>query len=165
MSAADVQSLVVQTAASLGVDPALALAVASAESGFNQNARSSAGAIGVMQLEPGTAAQLGVNPYDLAQNIRGGVQYLGQQLARFGDPALALAAYNWGPARVESAIARYGGDWLSHAPGETRAYVSKILGSALDAAASVVEDSTSTNSATGELPAAVSLGGLALAAL
>src|SRR6266568_46288 len=135
MSAADVQSLVAQTAASFGVDPALALAVASAESGFNQNARSSAGAIGVMQLEPATAAQLGVNPYDLADNIRGGVLYLKQQLSRFGDPALALAAYNWGPARVASALANYGSDWLRHAPSETRAYVSKILGSAFDTAA------------------------------
>ena len=118
-----------------------------------------------MQLEPATAAQLGVHPYDLAQNIRGGVQYLGQQLARFGDPALALAAYNWGPARVASAIAIYGSDWLSHAPSETRAYVSKILDSAFDSAASVVEDSAGTFIDSGETPAAVPLGGLTLAAL
>lgn len=136
----DVQNLVAQTAASLGLDPALALAVASAESGFNQNARSGAGAIGVMQLEPGTAAQLGVNPYDVADNVRGGVLYLQQQLNRFGDPALALAAYNWGPARVASAVVNYGDDWLSHAPAETRAYVGRILATAGDAARSVVGD-------------------------
>jgi hypothetical protein len=115
--------LVRQTALRYGVDPALALAVAKQESGLNQSARSSAGAIGVMQLMPGTAADLGVNPSDLAQNVDGGVRYLRQQLDRFGgDPALALAAYNAGPGAVQ----RYGG-----VPpySETQNYVTRILGS------------------------------------
>lgn len=132
-----VQSLVADTAASYGVDPALALALASQESNYNQDAVSRAGAVGVMQLEPGTAAQLGVNPYDVTQNVRGGVTYLQQQLTRFGDPAQALAAYNWGPANVARAVASYGADWLSHAPSETRAYVARILGAATAAGESI----------------------------
>src|SRR5579864_6562128 len=126
----DVPTLVAQTAAQMGIDPALALGVASAESNFNPNAVSSAGAIGVMQLEPATAAGLGVNPYDVAENIQGGIRYLAQQLAAFGgDAAAALAAYNWGPGAVRQAMTNYGAAWLRAAPSETQAYVAKILGS------------------------------------
>lgn len=126
----DIPSLVAQTAASMGVDPSLALGVAAAESNFNPNAVSSAGAIGVMQLEPGTAAALGVNPYDVVQNIQGGIRYLAAQLAAFGgEVAAALAAYNWGPGAVRQAMANAGAAWLSTAPAETQAYVAKILGS------------------------------------
>lgn len=126
----DIPSLVAQTAASMGVDPSLALGVAAAESNFNPNAISKAGAIGVMQVEPGTAAGLGVNPYDVVQNIQGGIRYLAEQLAAFGgDVAAALAAYNWGPGAVRQAMASAGAGWLSTAPAETQAYVEKILGS------------------------------------
>ena len=134
-----IPQLVAQTASSLGVDPSLAMAVASAESGFSQSAVSSAGAIGVMQLEPATAAALGVNPNDLAQNIEGGVRYLAQMLAKYGDPALALAAYNWGPGAVDRALATYGPDWLSHAPSETQAYVTRILGAVGDSSPAAAE--------------------------
>lgn len=123
-----IPDLVIATATQNGVDPNLALAVAQTESNFNPNAVSPAGAIGVMQLEPPTAAQYGVsNPYDPPQNIRGGVQYLRDLLAQFGDTAQALAAYDWGPARVASAVSSYGADWLAHAPAETQNYVGKIL--------------------------------------
>lgn len=125
---AQVQQIVVDTAKQYGVPVDLALAVAHAESNFNQDAVSWAGAIGVMQLMPGTAEDLGVNPYDLEQNIRGGVRYLRDQLNRFDDVALALAAYNWGPGRVEKALAAYGAQWLAHAPAETQNYVAKIAG-------------------------------------
>ena len=125
---ASVADLVLQTAQQQGVDPRLALEVALQESNLNPAVVSRTGAIGVMQLMPATAAALGVNPYDVTQNIQGGIRYLKQQLIRFGDTAQALAAYNWGPERVTGAIAQWGADWLSHAASETRNYVTAILG-------------------------------------
>jgi soluble lytic murein transglycosylase-like protein len=90
-----------------GLDPALLAGLIKQESGFDANARSSAGAVGLTQLMPGTAAGLGVNnTLDPAQAIEGGAKYLKQQLDRFGgDVARALAAYNAGPGAVE----RFGG--------------------------------------------------------
>lgn len=88
-------------AADQGVNPDLAVAVARKESGFNQAARGRAGEIGVFQLMPGTAAELGVNAYDLADNIRGGVRYLKEMLDfTGGDTERALAAYNGGPGNL-----------------------------------------------------------------
>jgi hypothetical protein len=89
-----------------GVDPALVRAVAWQESRFHSDVISPKGAIGIMQLMPATAAQLGVNPYDPQQNIQGGVAYLRALLTQFnGNERLALAAYNAGPA----AVLQYGG--------------------------------------------------------
>jgi soluble lytic murein transglycosylase-like protein len=111
-----------------GIDPHLAVQVAMHESDLNPHALNrSSGAIGIMQLLPATAAELGVDPHNVAQNIRGGIHYLHQQLAKFGNTAQALAAYNWGPGHVAHAITRWGSEWLSHAPNETRQYVASIL--------------------------------------
>lgn len=123
-----IQDQITAAAQNYGVNPNLALAVANQESGFNESAVSSAGAIGVMQLMPATAAGLGVNPYDTTQNIDGGVRYLAQLLGQFGgDASKALAAYNWGPSNVSAAVASNGSNWLSSAPSETQNYVSSIL--------------------------------------
>ena len=90
-----------------GIDPALLAGLVKQESGFNPNAGSPAGARGLTQLMPATAAGLGVtNVLDPIQNLDGGAKYLRQQLDAFGgDVTRALAAYNAGPGAVQ----RYGG--------------------------------------------------------
>lgn len=89
------------------------------ESGWNPRARGAAGEMGLGQLMPATAAALGVrDPWDPEQNLRGAARYLAQQYRRFGDWALALAAYNAGPAAVAS----------GRIPESTRRYVAGILG-------------------------------------
>lgn len=103
------------------VDPKLVSAIAEVESGGNQDVTSSAGAIGVMQLMPDTAASLGVNPYDKKSNIEGGAKYLREMLDAFdGDVRRAVAAYNAGPQAVRD----YGGVPPYQ---ETQNYVNKVL--------------------------------------
>ena len=80
------------------LEPRLVQAVVQVESGYNRNARSNKGAIGLMQLMPGTASDLSVSdPWDPEQNLRGGTSYLRKMIDRFGGLELALAAYNAGP--------------------------------------------------------------------
>jgi soluble lytic murein transglycosylase-like protein len=104
-----------------GLDGRLLAALVWTESTFRPDAVSHAGAIGLTQLMPGTAAALGVDPWDPPQNLDGGARYLMQQYQRFGSLELALAAYNAGPTRVAAA-----------GPGipditETQLYVVKVL--------------------------------------
>ena len=108
-------------AAGAGIDPRLLAAVTWAESGFNPGAVSGAGAIGMTQLMPATAAGLGVDATDPVANLTGGARYLAGQLKSFGRPDLAIAAYNAGPNAVRRAGA------VPDYP-ETQAYVRRVLG-------------------------------------
>jgi len=117
----NLSSLIDAAARKYNVDPKLVSAVAEVESGGDQDAASSAGAVGVMQLMPDTAAALGVNPYDKKSNIEGGAKYLRQMLDAFdGDVRRAVAAYNAGPQAVKD----YGGVPPYQ---ETQNYVNKVL--------------------------------------
>ena len=104
------------------LDPDLVNSVIKAESGFNVRAVSPKGAQGLMQLMPGTAAQLGVpNAFDAQANVEGGTKYLRELLERYDfDLVKALAAYNAGPQRVE----QFGGVPPYY---ETRAYVARVV--------------------------------------
>lgn len=110
--------LIEKAARKYNLDPALIAAVIEQESGGNPTAGSRAGAIGLMQLMPGTARGLGVDPYNPEQNIDGGSRYLTIQLKRFGNIEQALAAYNAGPGNV------YNGNYLYIS--ETQNYVRNV---------------------------------------
>lgn len=115
-----VKATIVKHAIEMGVDPAIALSIARTESGFRHEARSNHGAVGVFQLMPSTARRMGLNPYSLNDNIRGGIMYYKMMYKMFGSMELALAAYNAGPGNVKKykAVPPYG---------ETRRFVSKIM--------------------------------------
>lgn len=134
-----IAALIETSARRHALSPDLVAAIAWQESRFRPDARSGRGALGVMQLMPATAAELGVDPADLAANIDGGAAYLRRMLNRFdGDLEKAIAAYNAGPG----AVARYG------APppfAETRGYLDAIFArlaemTALDAADALAQD-------------------------
>jgi hypothetical protein len=106
-----------------GVDPAVLAAMAKTESGFNSSAVSAAGARGLMQFMPATAAGLGVDTADPASSIDGAARYLSSLTQQFGSTQLALAAYNAGPGTVQ----RYGG---IPPYAETQSYVQKVTSAA-----------------------------------
>ena len=99
------RELVTRAAINAGLPPEIVHSVARAESGYNTGAISPKGAIGLMQLMPGTAAQLNVDPYDPAQNVEAGARYLRELLLKYeNDPhqvSKAIAAYNAGPGAVD----------------------------------------------------------------
>jgi len=123
-----------------GVRPELVRAVVQVESGFNPSARSSKGAMGLMQLMPRTAREFGVrNPFNPTENVRAGVAYLRQLLDRYdNDERLALAAYNAGP----NAVSRYGEKVPPYR--ETVDYVSRVHRLAAPAAQTATMSTTTT---------------------
>lgn len=115
-----VKAAIVKHALEMGVDPAIALSIARTESGFRHEAKSRHGAVGVFQLMPSTAKRMGLNPYLLNDNIRGGIMYYKMMYKMFGSMELALAAYNAGPGNVKryNAVPPYA---------ETKRFVNKIM--------------------------------------
>lgn len=120
-SARAVQAIVDRAARRFGVDPALIDSVIAVESNHHAGATSPKGAMGLMQLMPETASDLGVaRPYDPEENIMGGTRYLKMLLDRYGgNLEKALAAYNWGMGNVEKKP--------EGMPQETRSYVARVL--------------------------------------
>lgn len=116
-----IETAIAKAAQKYNIDPNLIKAIVKAESGFNPNATSKAGAQGLMQLMPATAAGLGVtNSFDITQNIDGGTRYIKEKLTQFGDVKLALAAYNAGP----NSVIKYNG---IPPYAETQNYVNTVL--------------------------------------
>lgn len=114
-------SAIQQISTRYGIDSSLVKAVIKQESGFNPRAVSKAGALGMMQLMPATARELGVkDPMNPVENIEGGVKYLKMLLNRFKDVKKALAAYNAGPNFVEK-------NGVENYPSETKDYINKVL--------------------------------------
>lgn len=139
----DARKAISEAAKKYGVDEALAQRVATQESAYDPKAVSPKGAIGVMQLMPGTAKDLGVDPFDPGQNVDGGVRYLRQMLDRYsGDVPKALAAYNAGPARVDSG---------RPLPRETEDYVKTVGPDPLDSLLGDVPKAGTAQSADSEL--------------
>ncbi len=103
----------------MGVDPAIMLSIAKTESGFRQNAKGASGTVGVFQLLPSTARNMGLDPYKLEDNVKGGIIYYQSMYKRFGSMELAVAAYNTGP----DAIKRCNYTVPNHAKG----FVSRIM--------------------------------------
>ncbi|MDO3678181.1 lytic transglycosylase domain-containing protein [Paenibacillus ehimensis] len=126
------EPLIQEASRRFGVEPSIVKAVIHAESSFNANAVSGAGAKGLMQLMDATGQGLGVdNPFDPAQNIEGGTRYLSNLLSKYGGSlGTALAAYNAGPTRLDRLGIRNDqelAEKLHLLPAETQQYVRKVL--------------------------------------
>ncbi len=119
LSTEDVKQNIIRQAKSMGVEPAIVLSIAKTESGFNQAARGAGGHIGVFQLSHATAKHMGLNPYNLDENIKGGISYYKNMYNRFGSMELAVAAYNVGPEAV-----RRNNNTI---PSSTRPFVNRIM--------------------------------------
>lgn len=117
-----------EDAQAAGISPHIFVAQIKQESGFRTTARSSAGAVGIAQFLPATAASLGVNPADPVSALRGAARLMASLTSTFhGNYSMALAAYNAGTGAVNDALARCGTTWLSCMPTETQIYVATIL--------------------------------------
>jgi soluble lytic murein transglycosylase-like protein len=129
LSTSQYVSIAQQDAVAAGISPTYFTRQIMLESGFNPNAVSPSGAVGIAQFEPGTAAGLGFNPNDPIAALKGAANYMARLSSEYGgDYTKALAAYNAGSGTVNSAVQRGGANWLSLMPAETQNYVARITG-------------------------------------
>lgn len=96
-----VKQAIIEQSKLMGVEPAIMLSIAKTESGFKQSAIGAGGHIGVFQLSSATAKNMGLNPYNLEDNIKGGITYYKNMYSMFGSMELAVAAYNSGPEAIK----------------------------------------------------------------
>lgn len=113
-----------------GLPDGLLSAIASAESGYNPNAKNSgSGASGMFQFMPATAKGYGIDPFNPTQAADAAGKMMSGLIVKYdGDLSKALAGYNWGGGNVDKAVKKYGNNWLAHAPTETQKYIQKIMG-------------------------------------
>lgn len=148
----DYRALAAQDAKAAGIDPTYFVNQIQAESGFNPNAISSAGAEGIAQFMPGTAAGLGINPYNPVQALQGAANLMASYIKQYGgSEAKALAAYNAGPGNVSSSA-----NWESMLPLETRNYIANIMGNNTSASGLTSTTPTSSTTATASTPSGIS---------
>ena len=115
----DVKQNIIKQAKAMGVEPAIVLSIAKIESGFRQEARGHGGHIGVFQLSPTTAKNMGYDAYKLEENIKAGITYYKNMYDIFGSRELAVAAYNSGPVAVKRCN--------NTIPHHSKHFVSKIM--------------------------------------
>jgi len=117
-----------QAAWSVGISSDLFVRQIYQESGFRTNAYSYAGAIGIAQFMPGTAAAMGINPYNPVQSLQAAARLMAGYVHQYGSYSAALAAYNAGPGTVNYALRYCGSYWTQCLPSETRNYIYVIMG-------------------------------------
>jgi len=118
-----------QDAIAAGINPDFFVRQIQVESGFNPVAASGAGAVGIAQFLPSTAAGLGINPYDPISALAGAARYMASFAHQYGgDYAKALAAYNGGSGTLQYAVAAGGANWRNFLPAETKQYILRIMG-------------------------------------
>lgn len=123
------RAMAVADAQRYGINPNLFIKQIEMESGFQSGVVSPAGAVGIAQFVPSTAAGLGVNPWDPVSSLAGAAALDARNLKAYGgDYQKMLAAYNAGAGTVNAAIQRGGANWLSYMPAETQNYVRSIIG-------------------------------------
>lgn len=117
-----------QDATNVGISPTYFVRQIQQESGFNPNAQSPSGAVGIAQFMPSTAAGLGIDPWNPLQALKGAAQMMANLYHQYGDYAKALAAYNAGSANLNNAVQSCGAKWLSCMPAQTQNYIATIMG-------------------------------------
>ncbi|GHO88316.1 lytic transglycosylase domain-containing protein [Dictyobacter formicarum] len=121
-------SLARQDAVAAGIDPDLFVRQINQESGFHPGAISPAGAVGIAQFMPATAAGLGINPHDPVQSLQAAARLMASYIRQYGSESAALAAYNAGPVALNHARVQCGARWQLCLPAETQHYIAVILG-------------------------------------